>query len=231
MNEEAVYDRAKRLRAYLKRLKTEESLLIAQLPALVQIDTDDVHTHGAECSGVHAEADGRERLDELRYLVWETAVELESVLIELAEAEVERLVTVAVSTPGDDLGATCSAAGAAIISRYADSHGKLMNATNNVAHLLTHFSASLEINDPRGATDPSSDCDHVTVLRDEAQVGVYGVRVNDREVRFVDIDQGMENFRKSVIAAIEEWRTKRLVRMVRRTELRAQMQRPPSAME
>ena len=217
MNEESVYDRAKRLRAYLKRLKTEESLLIAQLPALVQIDTDDVHTHGAECSGVHAEADGRERLDELRYLVWETAVELESVLIELAEAEVERLVTGAVSTPGDDLGATCSAAGAAIISRYADSHGKLMNATNNVAHLLTHFSASLEINDPRGATDPSSDCDHVTVLRDEAQV--------------VDIDQGMENFRKSVIAAIEEWRTKRLVRMVRRTELRAQMQRPPSAME
>lgn len=230
MTEESVYDRAAGLRAYLKRLKAEERLLAAQMPALSQTDTDDVHGWGSECSGVHAEAAGRERLIELRYLVWETGVELESVFLELAEAEVERLVPAAQSTPENDVGTTCSAAGAAIISRYAAAHGNLMNTTNNVAHLLAHYSTQLESADLPAATHPSSDSDYVTVLRDETQIGVYGVRVNDREVRFVDIDKGMENFRKTVVAAIEEWRTKRLARVERRVELREQMKRPPSSM-
>lgn len=229
MAEESLFDRADRLRTYIKRLKSEERLLAAQMPALRQMDLEDVHVCGGTCSSAHVEAAGQERLNELRYLVWETAAELESVFLELAQGEVERLATFAESTPAGDLGTTCSAAGNAIIARFADAHGGLMNKNNNVAHLLTHFSNQLELNDLREATPCSSDSGNVTVLRDETQTRVYGVRVNGREVRFVDIDKGMDTFRTTVIAAIEEWQKKRLAWVERRAELRALMERPPSA--
>lgn len=43
------------------------------------------------------------------------------------------------------------------------------------------------------------------ILNDEAREQVFGVRIKDREVRFVEREQGIDHFRNAVLGAVDSW--------------------------
>lgn len=227
MTDDSLFFRTARLSKDLKQLKTEERMLAARLSGRDRYETTADQTPVTFVSNTDPcqQSDGElERLNELRIEIWEATVELESMFCELAEAEFAWLGSFLDVTPGGDLGAVCSAAVHAVVARYAQDLGLLINKNNNVAHLLVRFSSHLDLNDEKDAVNGTD----ATILRDETGTRCRGVRVKNQEVQFIDVEKAMDAFQTTVLAAVESWRKKRLDRMERRVELSEQLkdQRP-----
>lgn len=232
MTDDSLFIRTARLSKDLKQLKTEERMLAARLSGRDRYETTADQTpvtfvsNTAPCQ----QSDGElERLNELRIEVWEATVELEALFFELAETEFAWLASFLDVTPGGDIGAVCSAAVHAVVARYAQDFGLLINKNNNVAHLLVKFSSQLDLNDEKDARRAAVNGTDATILRDETGTRCRGVRVKNQEVQFIDVEKAMDAFQTTVLAAVESWRKKRLDRMERLGELSEQLkdQRPP----
>lgn len=164
-----------------------------------------------------------ERLKELRIEIWATTVELESLFFELSKSEFARLESFVETTPGHDLGSVCSAAVHAVAARYVQDFGSLLSNNNNVAHLLVQFSSHLNPEDQSVRSRAVTNRPDVTILREEAGPRCRGIRVNNQEVRFIDVEMALDEFQSTVRKAVEDWKDKRLVRVARRAELRKQL--------
>lgn len=88
-----------------------------------------------------------------------------------------------------------------------------MGWNNNAADLLIHFSRHLGDDIASHEHPPSSGATRAKILSDEAKEQVFGVRINDQEVRFVDKEQGIEHFRNTVLGAVESWSSGRLAEL------------------
>lgn len=167
--------------------------------------------------------DELEQLKELRADAWEATAELESLFLELAKSEFARIESIVAVVPGRDLGAVCSAAVHAAVARYVQGFGSLLSKNNNVAHLLLEFSSLLDPSDQSDTRKGKPNRPDVRVLRDEDGSRYRGVRVDNQEVRFIDIATAFDEFQTTVLKAVEDWKRKRLVRVQRRAELRKEL--------
>lgn len=89
----------------------------------------------------------------------------------------------------------------AIITRYAVQWVSLFTLINNVTNLLIHFSACFH-SSGASITTP-------VIVRDQPQTRSCGIRVDDKEFRFVGVKDGMDSFKQSVLSAVDEWIHKR----------------------
>lgn len=168
-------------------------------------------------------ADESERLNELWAEIWETAAELEPLFSKFAKSELTQLASRSATIPGRDLGAVCSAAVHALAVQYVENYGSLLSKNNNVAHLLAQFSSHLDPEDQLIVRSAATNRTDVTILRDATGAGCRGVRVNNQEVRFIDVEMAINEFQTRVLKAVEDWKEKRLMRVEPRAELRKQL--------
>lgn len=103
----------------------------------------------------------------MRAEAWETEVELESQITEFAKSEFVRLESLSEAIPGRDLSAVCSAAVHAVITRYVQDYGALLNNNNNVAHLLLRYSSHLDPEGQSGRQNAATNSPDIRILRDE----------------------------------------------------------------
>lgn len=97
-----------------------------------------------------------------------------------------------------------------VIKHSLNKWNAVLGWNNSAADLLIHFSRHLGNDIASDDWQPSSGSTRVKILSDEAQARVFGVRINDREVRFVDKAQGISHFQNSVLSAVESWSKARL---------------------
>lgn len=226
MTDDSLFFRTARLSNDLKQLNADERMLSARLRGHNRDETttdNNPATHASSTAPCQQPDDELERLKELRIEIWETSVELESLFFELAETEFARLSSFLDSAPGRDLGAVCSATVHAIVARYAQNFGFLINKNNSVAHLLVQFSSQLDLNDQTDARRASAGSTDAAILRDEPGKRCRGIRVKNQEVRFVDVENAMDAFQSTLLAAVESWRRKRLDRVELQTKRSEQL--------
>lgn len=137
----------------------------------------------------------------------EVAGRLEESFLELAELEVATLSEI---PSAEELLQQSSSTVRSVIKHSIDKWNAVLGWNNNAADLLVHFSRHLGDDIVSEERQPSSGSTRVTILSDEVRARVYGVRINDREVRFVDKVQGIEHFQSTVLSAIESWSNARL---------------------
>lgn len=225
MSDDSLFNRTAELSSNLKQLRAEERILSARLRAREGYEVSVDHGSDSDASTLDTSqqsADEAARLKELRAEIWETAAELESVFSEFAKSELTKLESLAEAILGRDLGAVCSAAVHALAARYVESYGSLLSKNNNVAHLLAQFSSHLDTEDQLIGRSAATNRTDVTILRDATGARCRGVRVNNQEVRFIDVEMAMNEFQTRVLKAVEDWKVKRLFRVARRAELRKQ---------
>ena len=226
MIDDSLFVRTAELSSDLKQLKAEERMLSAILRSREGCETtadgslDNDSSTASECQ---QSDDEFVRLNELRAEIWETTVELESVFAEFAKSELTNLNAQSKAIPGGNLGAVCSAAVQAVVARYIVDFGSLLSKNNNVAHLMVQFSAHLDPGDQGSGRNAKSSSPDVKILRDEDGPRHRGASVNDQEIRFIGVEQAIDEFESTVLKAVEDWKLKRLVRVERRAELRKQL--------
>lgn len=226
MNDHSLFSRTAELSNVLKQLKSEEGILSAKLRNCEGYETTASHSSDRFFSNMdesQQSVDELEQLKQLRSDVWEATIELESLLLELAKSEFARIEATMEEVPGRDLGAVCIAAVRAVVARYVQDLGSLLSKNNNVAHLLLEFSSHLNPSDQTNSRKAESNRLDIRILRDEDGARYRGVRVDDQEVRFIDIEPTYDEFQSTVLKAVEDWKQKRLVRVQRRAELRQQL--------
>jgi len=130
----------------------------------------------------------------------EVAGRLEGSFFELAGLEFATLSKI--PSAEELLEQSCSTV-RSVIEHSIDKWNAVMTWNNNAANLLVLFSRHLGEEIVSEERQPSSGPTRVKILSDEAQARVFGVRINDREVRFVDKTQGIEHFQTSVLSAVE----------------------------
>lgn len=226
MSDNSLFFRTAELSNILKHLKSEERMLSDKLRNCEGYEAT------ADCSSDHCISntdasqhfvDELERLKELRADAWEATAELESLFHELAKSEFARIESLMDAVPGRDLGAACSAAVHAAVARYVQGFGSLLSKNNNVAYLLLEFSSLLDPSDQSDSRKGNSNRPDVSILGDEDGSRCRGVRVDEIEVRFIDIEMAFDEFQSTVLKAIENWRRSRLVRVERRAKLRKEL--------
>ena len=137
----------------------------------------------------------------------EVAGRLEESFLELAELETAMLSE---SASSEEMLYRSSRAVRSVVENSIGKWNAVMGWNNNAADLLIHFSRHLGDDIASHEHPPSSGSTRVKILSDEAQARVFGVRINDREVRFVDNAQGIGHFQNSVLSAVESWSSARL---------------------
>lgn len=223
MNDDSLFIRTAELSSHLKQLEAEERMLSSQLHACEGCETTAGHSSDNDAATLgecQQSVDELEQLNELRADVWDTTVELESLFTELAKSEFAKVESLSEAIPGRDLGAVCSAAVQAVVARYVHDFGSLLSKNTNVGHLLLQFSSHLNPDDQSGRRDAVTNRPDVRILRDKDGSRCRGVRVNDQEVRFIDVEMAIDEFQSTVLKTVEDWKEKRLVRVERRAELR-----------
>ena len=131
---------------------------------------------------------------------------LEESFLELAELEIATLQKIA---SAEELLEQSSSTVRSVIKHSLDKWNAVLGWNNNAADLLIHYSRHLGNDIVSDEWQPSGST-RVKILSDEAQARVFGVRINDREVRFVDKAQGVGHFQNSVLSAVESWSKARL---------------------
>lgn len=226
MSDDSLFNRTAELSSNLKQLRAEERILSARLRAREGYEISADHGSVSDASTVDTiqqSADEFARLNELRAEILETTAELEPLFSEFAKSELTQLELRSATIPGRDLGAVCSAAVHALAVRYVESYRSLLSKNNNVAHLLAQFSSHLDTEDQLIGRSAATNRTVVTILRDATGARCRGVRVNNQEVRFIDVEMAMNEFQTRVLKAVEDWKEKRLMRVERRAELRKQL--------
>lgn len=137
----------------------------------------------------------------------EVAGRLEKSFLELAELEI---ATFSDSPSAEELLEQSTYTVRSVVKHSMDKWNAVLGWNNNVADLLVHSSKHPGDDIASEELQPSSRSTRVTILSDEANEQVFGVRINDQEVRFVDKKQGNEHFRNTVLSAVESWSTGRL---------------------
>lgn len=226
MSDDTLFTQTAELSSKLKWLKAEKRMLSFGLRAYEGYETRAGHDSNNDASTLDESrqlADEVEQLNELRAEAWETEAELEPQITEFAKSEFARLESLSEAIPGRDLGAVCSAAVQAVITRYVRDFGSLLSKNNNVAHLLVRYSSHLDPDDQSGSQSAAMNRPDVMILRDEDGSRCRGVRVDNQEVRFINVAMAVDEFQSTVLKAVEDWKQKRLVRVERRAELRKQL--------
>lgn len=226
MNDDSLFFRTAELSNVLKRLKSEEGMLSAKLRDCEGYEATAGYSSDRYVSNKDANqqsVDELEQLKELRADVWEATDELESLFLELAKSEFARIESILDAVPGRDLGAVCLAAVQAVVARYVQDFGSLLSKENNAAHLLLEFSSHLGPDDQSGRRNTAASRPDIRVLREEDGFRYRGVKVNDQEVRLIDIELAFDEFHSTVLKAIEEWIQRRLVRVQCRAKLRQEL--------
>lgn len=85
-----------------------------------------------------------------------------------------------------------------------------MNTNNNTAHLLDHYSSHLDGQKHLSEHSVGEFEPDMSMLRDDSGTRYYRVRVDGREVRFVDVANEMESSRATVGYAVNKWRSRRI---------------------
>ena len=132
---------------------------------------------------------------------------LEESFLELAELEIATLQKIA---SAEELLEQSSSTVRSVIKHSLGKWNAVLGWNNNASDLLVHFSRHLGNDIASDERQPSSGSTRVKILSDEVQARVFGVRINDREVRFVDKAQGVGHFQNSVLSAVESWSKARL---------------------
>ena len=133
----------------------------------------------------------------------EAAGRLEESFLELAELEIATLQKIA---SAEELLEQSSSTVRSVIKHSLGKWNAVLGWNNNASDLLVHFSRHLGNDIVSDEWQPSGST-RVKILSDEAQARVFGVRINDREVRFVDKAQGIGHFQNSLLGAVESWST------------------------